>query len=244
MTALDSARAYQGLSRLRQCAASVRSGARPRKSPLTCPLPNVRHWCSMSDLGQLIAYWGYPAIFVVVVLGNVGLPVPEETTLIVAGYLVWQGYFRLTIVLAVGVVSAVAGDNVASGLGRRYGPAAVARVARWAAVNAERVESMRRFMLRHGALAVFLGRFFPGLRFMAGPLAGAAGLEFRSFFVANILGAVVFLPYGVGPGDSLGYGPARYVAEIWFVEGGGLITGILGIAGLAGLRLLGSRLRA
>jgi membrane protein DedA with SNARE-associated domain len=30
----------------------------------------------MSDLGQLIAYWGYPAIFVVVVLGNVGLPVP------------------------------------------------------------------------------------------------------------------------------------------------------------------------
>jgi membrane-associated protein len=107
----------------------------------------------MSDLGQLIAYWGYPAIFVVVVLGNVGLPVPEEITLIVAGYLVWQGYFRLSIVLAVGVISAVAADNIGYWLGRRYGPAAVARVARWAAVNAERMESMRRFMLRHGALA-------------------------------------------------------------------------------------------
>ena len=47
----------------------------------------------MSDLGQLIADWGYPAIFVVVVLGNVGLPVPEETTLIVAGYLVGRDTF-------------------------------------------------------------------------------------------------------------------------------------------------------
>src|SRR6478736_742424 len=84
-------------------------------------------WHAMSDLGQFIAYWGYPAIFVVVVLGNVGLPVPEETTLIVAGYMVWQGYFRLSIVLAVGVISAVAGDNIGYWMGRRYGPAAVAR---------------------------------------------------------------------------------------------------------------------
>ena len=75
---------------------------------------------------------------------------------VVAGYLVWQGYFRLPIVLAVGVISAVAGDNIAYWLGRRYGPVAVARVARWAAVDADRMESMRRFMLRHGALAVFL----------------------------------------------------------------------------------------
>ena len=197
----------------------------------------------MSDVGQLIAYWGYPAIFVVVVLGNIGLPVPEETTLIVAGYLVWQGYFRLPIVLAVGVVSAVVGDNIGYWVGRRYGPAAVARVARWAALDAERVESMRRFMLRHGALAVFLGRFFPGLRFMAGPLAGAAGLGFRPFFVANILGAVVFVPYGVSLGYALGYGLEPYVAEIRFVERAVLIAIILGVVGLVGWRLLHARPR-
>jgi membrane protein DedA with SNARE-associated domain len=201
-------------------------------------------WRSMSDLGQLIAYWGYPAIFIVVVLGNIGLPVPEETTLIVAGYLVWQGYFRLPIVLAVGVISAVVGDNIGYWVGRRYGPAAVARVARWAALDAERMESMRRFMVRHGALAVFLGRFFPGLRFMAGPLAGAAGLGFRSFFVANILGAVVFVPYGVGLGYALGYGLAPYVAEIRLVERALLAALILFLGGLVGWRLLRSILRS
>ena len=66
----------------------------------------------MLDLSELLADWGYVAIFVVVVLGNVGLPVPEETVLALAGYLVREGVLRLPTTLAVGVVSAAVGDNV------------------------------------------------------------------------------------------------------------------------------------
>ncbi len=45
--------------------------------------------------GELIAQWGYSAIFVMVLLGNVGFPVPEETILLVAGYLAWRGDLEL-----------------------------------------------------------------------------------------------------------------------------------------------------
>src|SRR4029450_7697160 len=69
-------------------------------------------WYGMSDLPALIGHWGYIAIFVTVVLGNIGLPVPEETVLAVAGYLVWRGELNLIAVLIVGIVSAVAGDNL------------------------------------------------------------------------------------------------------------------------------------
>ncbi len=141
------------------------------------------------------------------------------------------------------MISAVAGDNIGYWLGRRYGAAAVERVARWAAPAPERMESYGRFVVRHGALAVFLGRFFPGLRFMAGPLAGAAGLGFRPFFLANTVGAMVFVPYGVGLGYALGYGLAPYVAEIRIAERAVLIAVILGIVGLVVWRVLGSRLR-
>ena len=41
------------------------------------------------DFTHLIGSWGYPGIFLVVVLGNIGLPVPEESVLALAGYLVW-----------------------------------------------------------------------------------------------------------------------------------------------------------
>jgi len=192
----------------------------------------------MPDLGHLIAHWGYPAIFVVVLLGNMGLPVPEETVLIVAGYLVWQGHLRLFIVLVVGVISAVAGDNLGYALGRRYGQTAVERVARWATVDAEHMGSMRRFVGRYGTIGVFLGRFFPGLRFMAGPLAGASGLGFHPFVVANVLGAAVFVPYGVGLGYAVGYGLDTYVAEIRHAERVLLVGAILCVGGFAGWRML------
>ena len=192
----------------------------------------------MPDLGELIASWGYPAIFLIVTLGNIGLPVPEETVLIVAGYLAWQGYLQLSVVLVVGVVSAVAGDNVGYWLGRRYGQAAVERLAGWLGLGGERMASMRRFVARYGAAGVFLARFFPGLRFLAGPLAGASGLGLRPFFVANVLGAAVFVPYGVGLGYAVGYGLNTYVTEIRHVERAVLVVVLLGLVGLVGWRAL------
>ena len=87
----------------------------------------------------------------IVLLENVGLPVPEETALIVAGYLVWQLHLRSSIVLAVAVVSAVAGDTLGYGLGWWHGQTVVERVANWGAVDADRMGSMRRFVMRYGA---------------------------------------------------------------------------------------------
>jgi len=85
----------------------------------------------MPDLTQLLGHWGYVALFVVVVLGNVGVPLPEETVLALAGYLVWRGDMRLPVVLVVGVVSAVAGDNLGYWVGRRFGRNALPRFPSW-----------------------------------------------------------------------------------------------------------------
>jgi membrane protein DedA with SNARE-associated domain len=63
----------------------------------------------MFDVTELVGHCGYLAVFVIVVVGNVGVPVPEETALLAAGYLVWRGDLRWSLVLMVGIVSAVAG---------------------------------------------------------------------------------------------------------------------------------------
>ena len=165
----------------------------------------------MSDLPELIGHWGYIAIFVVVILGNVGLPLPEETVLAVAGYLVWRGELNLVVVLVVGIVSAVAGDNLGYWLGRRYGRTALPRYARWVLGHPERLHSMEAFVERRGPFAVFVARFIPGIRFMAGPLAGGLGLRFLPFFAANVLGALVYVPVAVTGGYLLGLGLGEYV---------------------------------
>ena len=158
-------------------------------------------------------------IFLVVILGNVGLPVPEETVLAVAGYLVWSGRVQLVPVLIVAIVSAVAGDNLGYWLGRRYGRTAVERYSRWLLTPA-RVAKAESFVRRYGALAVCVARFVGGLRFLAGPLAGAVGLPFQSFLRGNVLGAVLFVPYAVGLGYAIGYGLGAHIARVQHALGG------------------------
>src|SRR5262249_56008835 len=61
-----------------------------------------------------VSHWGYLAVFILVVLGNAGVPVPEESVLLVAGFLVWTGPLRPGLLLVGGGVSAAGGGNIGS----------------------------------------------------------------------------------------------------------------------------------
>jgi len=168
----------------------------------------------MQDVAGLLGHWGYLAIFLVVILGNMGFPIPEETVLILAGFLVWHGQLYLPLVLAVGVLSATIGDNIGYWLGRELGRRALERYGHWVWITPERLDATQRFVLRFGAWGVFLARFVPGLRFLAGPVAGATGLPPWAFLVANICGALLYVPIAVGVGYVIGYGFGEYIAQI------------------------------
>ena len=196
----------------------------------------------MPDLRPLIEHWGYVAIFVFVILGNLGIPVPEESILVMAGYLVWQGELRLPLVLLVGIFSAILGDNLGYWIGRRYGQAAVVRYGRWVRLTPARLDATRRVVRRYGAVAVFAARFIAGLRFLVGPLAGSTGLPPFGFVTANILGALLYVPTMVAAGYGLAYGLGDYVQKFERVAGRVehvvLFGAILGTAGALGLRAL------
>ena len=173
----------------------------------------------MPDLSELIGHWGYLAIFLFVVLGNVGLPVPEETILALSGYLVWRGKLRLALVLAVGILSAAVGDNLGYWIGRKYGRGPIERYGRRVLVAPEQLDSVWRFVTRYGSFGVIAARFIPGLRSLAGPLAGAAGLPPLPFLVANLLGAALYVPFAVGIGYAIGYGLGEYVERVRHIVG-------------------------
>jgi membrane protein DedA with SNARE-associated domain len=195
---------------------------------------------TLESIQLLIGQWGYPGILIFVLLGNLGLPVPEESVLWVAGYLVWKGGFQLPLVLLVGIVSAVAGDSLGYWFGRRFGQPVVARYGLWARLTPPRVEIMRRFVQRYGPFGVFIARFVIGLRFLAGPLAGSLGLPWRSFLIANVLGALAYVPIMVGAGYAVGYGLDGYIETIWRAALKAEQSLLLGAA-LLGLLYLGYR---
>ena len=145
------------------------------------------------------------------ILGNVGLPVPEEMVLALAGFLAHRGDLHLPTVIAVGALAAIVGDNIGFWLGRRYGPEALERYGRYIWVSAERLEKVSAFIARYGGFAVFAARFVPGARFFAGPVAGAMGMPPRRFIVVNALGALVYVPYAVGLGYAVSYGAGHII---------------------------------
>jgi len=189
----------------------------------------------MDSIRVLVSHWGYFAVFGIVLLGNLGIPVPEESALWVAGYFVWKGRLQLPLVLLVGIGAAVAGDNLGYWLGRRYGQPAVERCGHWVRLPPPRLEAMRRFVSRYGPVGVFLARFVAGLRFLAGPLAGSLGLQPLPFLLANVLGALCYVPLMVGAGYAVGYGFRWYVRR--FLQAEHRLETIL-LLGAIGLGLL------
>src|SRR5512147_756122 len=168
----------------------------------------------MLEAAPLIEHWGYWAIFGVVVLGNLGFPVPEEGILVFAGYLVWAGRLRLLPVLAVGILAAMIGDNLGYWFGRHYGQAAIRRFGHMIFITEERFDKARQVVGRYGSYGVFVARFVPGLRFMAGPVAGSTGFPFLRFFIANLLGGLIYAPLSIGAGYFLGKSLADVLRQI------------------------------
>ena len=186
----------------------------------------------MGFLNLFVEHWGYAAVFAIVLLGSVGLPVPEETILTLAGYLVWRGDLKLPFVVVVGVVSASLGDNIGYWLGRRFGSDALRRYRARLLLAPATLEASEQFLRTHGAAAIFIARFIPGLRFAAGPISGISGVSAARFFIANVLGAMCYVPAVVGIGYAIGSGAGARLEHARAV--GGAVEHIVLAAALIG----------
>ena len=182
----------------------------------------------------LVEHWGYLGILVAVVLGNMGVPLPEESVLMLAGYGASRGFLDLPLVLIVGIIAAAAGDNLGFWLGRRYGRSAIDRFGHLAFVSPARLQKITAFMTRYGALAIFAARFVMGLRTLAGPLAGATGVRPVTFMIANFLGALVYVPYAVGVGYGIGWSLGDVIARFFRGRIDDILLGLLILALIIG----------
>ncbi|MGI8558308.1 MAG: DedA family protein [Solirubrobacteraceae bacterium] len=133
---------------------------------------------------------GYPVLFLLVGAESMGVPVPGETALIVGGIAANQGRLSIAAVIAVAAAAAIIGDNVGFWIGRRGGRALLERPGPFEAGRRRVIEVGDPFFERHGAKAVFLGRWVLGLRVWAAWLAGASEMRWPTFLVWNAAGGI------------------------------------------------------
>src|SRR5579883_1376786 len=202
---------------------SAFAGCDQNRRPLTLPAVIRQAWedgrrgCLVMhaphvDVTGWIGAWGYLGVFIFVFIGNLGFPVPEETVLLIAGFMAGRGELDLGLLYAVGTASAVTGDCCGYTFGRMQGQRLFESLAGRFHFIRVRYERLRRFFIAHGNKAVFMARFVAGARFLAGPMAGAAGMPFLRFLGWNIFGAVVWCPLVTTIGYLVG-------DEVWRAAG-------------------------
>ena len=140
---------------------------------------------------DLIAHYGYLAVFVVVALESAGVPMPGETILISSAvYAGSTGNLNVVLIVAAAAAAAILGDNVGYWVGRRWGMPLLLRYGHLIALDHGRLKLGQYLFREHGGKIVFFGRFTAMLRAYAAVLAGVNRLDVRRFMLFNGLGGL------------------------------------------------------
>ncbi|HEY9653111.1 MAG TPA: DedA family protein [Coleofasciculaceae cyanobacterium] len=147
---------------------------------------------SLEAIQELAHQYGYWAVFLGILLENLGLPIPGETVTLVGGFLAGSGQLNYWFVFASATGGAVLGGTCGYWLGRYGGWPLLLNVGNFFGIRAEKLEQVRTEFSENASKAVFVGRFIALLRIVASPLAGIAKMPFLKFMIYNLAGAAAW----------------------------------------------------
>jgi membrane-associated protein len=168
----------------------------------------------------------------------VGLFLPGETALLLAGMMAGTGRISLLTMLVIAALAAVGGDSVGFEIGRWGGKAIRgSRAGRW--VGEERWERGEDFVRRRGPVAVLLGRWVGIMRALVPALAGMTGMPYRRFLLFNAVGGVLWSTAVVVAGYLAG---ASWHLVLGWLGTTGLVVGVA-VAVAVGVALIACHIR-
>ncbi|WP_051797938.1 DedA family protein [Catenuloplanes japonicus] len=164
----------------------------------------------------------------------IGLTVPAGATLLLVGFLAFEGRLDLGVALVAMITAAAAGDSLAFRAGRRYGPRLRAsglgrRVgeARW-----RRADEL---IARHGGRAMMIVRWVAFARTLAPRLAGGSGMPYRCFLPWNLAGVAGWTTTWILAGYAAGESYRRLSAALGQATGAVVVL----LAAVAVVALIG-----
>jgi len=141
---------------------------------------------------HLVHEYGLWFLFLIVAGESAGLWLPGETALIAAAIYASGGHLPIVGVIAIAAAGAIIGDNVGYWIGREGGRAILGRVPLIGSRLERLLPAGERFFDRHGGKAVFLARFFGGLRVVGAWVAGISKMPWWRFLLWNAAGGIVW----------------------------------------------------
>lgn len=139
-----------------------------------------------------LLFYGAPILFLLLVLGIAGLPIPDETLLTLSGWLIAKGKLDPITMLIAAISGSICGITLSYWLGRSAGPWLIKKYGEKLRITQSRVEKMNHWYSRFGKWILLIGYFIPVVRHLAGFVAGGSKLDFKQFMLFAYTGAVIW----------------------------------------------------
>ncbi len=147
---------------------------------------------SVETIQELANQYGYLAVFVGILLENLGIPLPGETITIVGGFLAGSGELDYWLVLAAAAMGAFIGGICGYFVGKYGGWKLILGVSKVFRLQEFQLEEIKAKFSDNAVKAVFFGRFIAVIRIFASPMAGVVEMPFGKFLAVNLAGAITW----------------------------------------------------
>lgn len=154
----------------------------------------------MNEAMWALTHYGYLALFVLLSLGIIGMPIPDETLMVLAGSMTANGPFHFAQTFMVCIIGSMIGMLVSYTIGSKVGKPILDRYGKWIKLTPARVAVVERWFAKYGSMSIVLGYFVPGIRHLTSYFAGVTRLNMMVYLLAagvgNILWVGTFLTLG------------------------------------------------
>lgn len=155
-------------------------------------------------ISAYVQQFTYPAVFLILFVCGLGVPIPEELTIVASGYIAYLGLADWRISTLVCIAAILSGDLLTYTIGRRWGMSVLRSWFFRKLLSEKHLQKVNRYFATYGAKTVFFARFFAGVRFCAYFVAGTARVPIGTFVLMDLLGALVSVPISVWAGYYFG----------------------------------------
>ena len=154
----------------------------------------------MFDISAVTEHFPYLGLFALLILGGVGLPFPEDTTLMLTGFLISQHVVRMLPAVIVVYAGALTADMLIFLVGRKYGRRIVDLPRFKKILTVERLLAIEERFAKQGTLLILAGRHLIGLRAQLFLVAGVMRMPVLKFVLADAISLSLTVAVMVGAG--------------------------------------------
>ena len=187
-----------------------------------------------------IANYGYPSVFAAALLENLFPPIPSELVFPLVGFSAQTNDIGIAGAIGmalIGAVGSTVGAIIIYYIALKIGLPAITRIGkRYHLISESDIKKTETWFVRHGELAVFLGRMAPGIRELISIPAGIAEMNIVRFTFFTFIGSCVWSLFLTLIGFFIGDAWIRFYgdySQIFDIAG---ITLILVIVAIVALR--------